>query len=135
MHDAQGNGDWVDNTEYMMLEDEIAFIDGRIKQLRYMINNAEIIPPGKVDNIVEIGERVVIQAEEGEVEAYTIVGVAETDPEQGFISNESPLGKALLDRRVGEEVVVQTPAGLQRYRILAVTGGVGTAVAKVEEKE
>lgn len=125
MQDAKGNGDWVDNTEYMLVEDELAFIDGRIQYLRDMINNAELIEPGHDENIVEIGEIVVIRNEEGEIEKYRIVGVAETDPAQGLISNESPLGRALLNHKVGEEVIVKTPAGSRRYKIIAVTGREG----------
>jgi transcription elongation factor GreA len=121
MQDAKGDGDWMDQTEYMLIEEELVFIEGRIQEIQYMIDQAQLIGPGNEDNIVNIGETVVIQAEEGEIERFTIVGVAEVDPAKGFISNESPLGKALLDHQVGEEVVVDAPAGEIRYRIMAVT--------------
>jgi transcription elongation factor GreA len=121
MQDAKGNGDWMDQTEYLLIEQELAFIDGRIQGLQFTLNHAQLIEPGNEDNIVNIGETVVIQTEEDEIERYTIVGVAETNPSEGFISNESPLGRALLDQKVGDEVVVHAPAGEIRYRIVAVT--------------
>ena len=121
MQDAKGNGDWMDQTEYMLIEQELAFIDGRIQELQFMLNHAQLIEPGNGDNIVNIGETIVIQTEEDEIERYTIVGIAETNPGKGFISNESPLGRALLDHKVGDQVIVHAPAGEIRYRIVAVT--------------
>ncbi|WP_420642938.1 transcription elongation factor GreA [Candidatus Leptofilum sp.] len=121
MQEAKGNGDWMDQTEYMLVEAELGFIDGRIQELQHMLDNAEIIEQGNEDNVVNIGETVTLQASDGEIEQYTIVGVAEANPSQGFISNESPLGQALLDHLVGEEVIVHAPAGEIRYRILTVT--------------
>jgi transcription elongation factor GreA len=67
-----------------------------------------------------MGDTVVIQDEDGELETYTIVGVAEADPTAGLISNESPMGQALLKHKVGEEVSVVAPAGESRFRIIAV---------------
>lgn len=121
MHDAKDMGDWGDNSEYMLFENELAFADGRIQQLDDMLRNAIIIEPGNADNIVDIGETVLIQLNDGELEQYRIVGVAETDPGQGLISNESPLGKALLGHKVGDEVVFSAPDGKHCYRIVAVT--------------
>lgn len=121
MQEAKGDGDWMDQTEYMLIEEELAFIDGRITELQFMIDHAEIIAPGNEDNIVNIGETAVIQTSDGEVEQYTIVGVAEANPTLGLISNESPLGKALLGRKVGDVVAVHAPMGEIRYQILSVS--------------
>lgn len=121
MQDAKGGGDWMDQTEYMLIEEELAYLEGRIQELQFMIDRAEIIGPGNEDNIVNIGETVVLQTEDGEIERFTIVGVAEADPASGLVSNESPLGKALLDQKVGDDIVVYAPAGEIRYRIMAVT--------------
>ena len=120
MQEAKGDGDWMDQTEYMLVEEELAFLDGRIQELQHMIDHAQIIEPGNEDNIVNIGETVTIQASDGETEQYTIVGKAEADPSRGLISNESPLGKALLDHQIGDEVIVHAPAGDIRYQIVAV---------------
>ena len=121
MQDAKGGGDWMDQTEYMLIEEELSYVENRIQEIQYMINQAQIIGPGNEDNIVNIGETVVIETDDGEIEQFTIVGVAEADPFTGFISNESPLGKALLNRKVGEEVIVNAPAGQIHYRIISVT--------------
>ena len=121
MQDAKGGGDWMDQTEYMLIEEELSYVENRIQEIQYMINQAQIIGPGNEDNIVNIGETVVIETDDGEIEQFTIVGVAEADPFTGFISNESPLGKALLNRKVGEEIIVNAPAGQIHYRIISVT--------------
>jgi transcription elongation factor GreA len=121
MQEAKGDGDWMDQTEYMLIEEQLAYIQSRIQELQFMLNQAEIIGPGNDDNIVNIGETVVLQTEEGEIERYTIVGVAEADPAEGFISNESPLGMAVVNQKVGDVVVVHAPVGEIGYRIMAVT--------------
>lgn len=123
MQEAKGNGDWTDQTEYMLVEAELAFLDGRIQELQHMIDHAQLIEAGNKDNVVEIGETVTVQSGDEGIEEYTIVGQAEADPSHGFISNESPLGKAILNHLVGDEVIVHAPAGEIQYQILGVTPG------------
>ena len=118
--EVKSGGDWMENTEVMMVEDELAFVDGRIHELEEMLLDAEIIKPDHDNTIVNIGDTVVIECDDGELETYTIVGVAEANPTDGFISNESPMGQALLKHKVGEAVVVKAPAGEQRFRIVRV---------------
>jgi transcription elongation factor GreA len=120
LQDAKGNGDWVDNTEYLLLENELTILDAQIYQVEQMLRQAALIGPGNVDNIVDIGETVVIQIDD-DVEKFTIVGIAETDPERGLISNESPLGRALVGRKVGDEIVFKAPDGEYHYRIIAIS--------------
>ncbi len=121
IQEAKRNGDWMDQTEYMLVEAELAFVDGRIAELQHMIDHAQLIGPGNEDNVVNLGETAVIQTSDGETEQYTIVGVAEVNPTQGLISNESPLGQALLGHKVGDEVSVHAPIGDLSYRIISVT--------------
>ena len=121
MQDAKGGGDWMDQTEYMLIEEEVAFINGRIYEIEIMLDQAQLIGPGNEDNIVNLGETVILQTEDGETEQYTIVGVAEADPANGLISNESPLGRTLLNQKVGDELVVDAPVGKIGYRIVAIT--------------
>lgn len=121
MQDAKDDGDWADNTGLLLFENELAYVDGRVQLLDGMLRNAKIIEQGNEDNIVDIGETVFIRVNDDGLEQYRIVGVAETDPEHGLISNESPLGKALLGQKVGDEVVFQAPDGEHRYQIVAVT--------------
>ena len=120
LHEVKSGADWMENTEQMLFEDELAFVDRRIQDLQDMLNNAQLIEPDNDDTVVNIGDTVVIQDEEGELETYTIVGIAESDPSKGLISNESPTGRALLTRRVGEVVAVEAPAGKLKFRIVAV---------------
>lgn len=119
LQEARGGGDWMDNTEHMLIEEELAFVEARIQEISYMLDHAQLIAPGNEDNLVDVGETVIIQADDGEMEEYTIVGIAEADPGRGFISNESPLGHALLHHKVGDQVIVKAPIGELHYRIVA----------------
>jgi transcription elongation factor GreA len=120
LHEVKSGGDWMENTEQMLYEDELAFVDSRISELEDMLADAELIQRDNDDTTVNIGDTVVIEDEEGERETYRIVGYAETNPSEGLISNESPAGRALLHRHVGEDVIVKAPAGDIRFRIVAV---------------
>lgn len=120
LHEVKSGSDWMENTEQMLFEDELAFVDRRIQELEDMLANARLIEPDYDNNIVNIGDTVVIEADDGEIETYRIVGVAEADPSAGFISNESPVGRALLKKHVGDEVTVTVPYGKMKYRIIGV---------------
>ena len=118
--EVKSGGDWMENTEQMMFEDELAFVDHRIQDLEDMIADAQLIGSDKDFSVVNVGDTVVIQDCDGELETYRIIGVAEANPSAGLISNESPLGKALLNRKVGDEVVVNAPDGELCFTIVAV---------------
>lgn len=126
LHEAKEGSDWMDNSEYRLIEDELGFIEGRIQEVEHMLSVAQIIEPDEDESTVNLGDTAVIQAD-GELEEYTIVGVAEASPEQGLISNESPLGRALLNRQVGEDVLVEAPSGDFEVRIVAVRCGMQKA--------
>ena len=120
LQDAKTGGDPIDNTEYMAVQEELAILDGRIYDLEYILRNATLILPGEVDGIIRLGSTVVVQQENADLETYTLVGSAEANPSDGMISNKCPLGRALQNHTIGDEVEVQTPDGLQRFRIIAV---------------
>lgn len=120
LHEVKSGGDWMENTEQMMFEDELAFIDRRIQELEDMLADHQIIQPDPDGSVVNIGDTVEIRDEYGEVETYKIVGVAEASPADGLISNESPMGHALLSRKVGEKITVVAPAGEMEFTIVAV---------------
>jgi len=120
LHEVKSGGDWMENTEVMIFEDELAFVDRRISDLEDMLANAKLIEQDQDLNTVNIGDTVVLQNEDNNMETYRIVGVAESDPSKGLISNESPLGVALLKHKVGESVVVAAPAGELTFKIIAV---------------
>jgi transcription elongation factor GreA len=118
---AKELADTVDNAEYEDAKNEQAFIEGRILTLERMIKNATVIsasdtPTGRV----RLGCKVTVSNGDGEIEQYIIVGSAEANPNEGKISNKSPVGQALLDKQVGDEVNVQVPAGLRKLKILAI---------------
>ena len=121
LHEAMEDGDLIENAEYEAAKNEQAFTEGRIKELERILANAKIISEVDLDpNIVEIGNKVTMQEEGMDSEVFTIVGAAESDPRKGKISNESPLGKALLNRRAGDVVKVEAPEGSYKVKIIKV---------------
>ena len=109
------------DSEYDDAKKEQAFIEGRILTLENMIKRAKVIGSAtSASGRVEIGSNVTVRDQEGQDEHYTIVGSAEANPRQGKISNESPVGRALLGKMVGEEVEVLAPAGVRKLTITSV---------------
>lgn len=113
-------GDITENAEYAEAKNEQSLVEGRIQTLEGMIRNAVVIEDEpREKGVVGVGAKVTVGTDEGE-ETYDIVGPAEADPRIGRISNESPLGRALLGHRAGEEVEWTSPSGTSRVKILAV---------------
>lgn len=114
-------GDISENSEYDDAKNEQAFIEGRIIELENKINTAKIIDGSGKKNEVSVGRTVTILDEEtGEEFVYTIVGSSEADPFKNRISNESPVGRAILGKKKNESVKVPTPGGEVTYKILAI---------------
>lgn len=114
-------GDLMENSEYEDAKNEQAFIEGRILTLEGMLRNAKVINNHEVrSDVVTVGSTVHLADEAGEELTYTIVGSPEADPRRDRISNESPVGRALLGKRRGETVTVKAPAGTIRYTIRAI---------------
>jgi len=121
LHDAQEDGELIENAEYEDAKNEQAFVEGKILTLEALLSNAVIIKDKVTHGVVAVGSRVTVKENGGNrPEIYELVGAAEADPKQGRISNESPLGKALLGRKVGDEVKVNAPAGTLSFRIAAI---------------
>ncbi len=99
---------------------EQAFVEGRIQELELLLANAKLISEEKKADTIQIGTKVTIQEEGLKPESYTIVGAVEANPGNGRISNESPLGKALLNHKKGDEVTVNAPNGSFTVKILKV---------------
>jgi transcription elongation factor GreA len=118
IHEAKLDGDLSENAEYEDAKQEQSFLEGRIATLEQQIRNAAVIAKGNGDK-VDIGSKVVIKGAEGE-ETFTIVGSAEASPRDGRISNESPVGAALMGRKKGEKVVVQAPSGPIEYTLVRI---------------
>jgi transcription elongation factor GreA len=120
LHAAMEEGDIDENAEYDDAKNEQAFVEGRILMLESMLKNATLIDESvKASDEVTLGCKVTIVEGTGAPEVYHLVGAAEADPTKGKISNESPLGKALMGRRVGDTVQVNAPAGLLTFRIVS----------------
>ncbi|MFC4303127.1 transcription elongation factor GreA [Cohnella boryungensis] len=117
---AIGYGDISENSEYEDAKNEQAFIEGRIITLEKMLRNARIINHEEIDlETVSIGSTVVVEdLEYGDSMEYTIVGTAESDPLNNKISNESPVGKAIIGKKKGTTVEVSVPAGIIQYKIV-----------------
>jgi len=115
---AKEFGDLSENGEYSDAKDEQAFNDGKASEIEYILKNAKIIEDiaCKHTDHVCVGHTVSVELESGETK-FKIVGSYEADPEQGLISNESPIGEALLGKKKGEEVLIKVPAGTLKYKI------------------
>lgn len=119
IHDAKEHGDLTENAEYEDAKNEQAFVEGRIQTLEALIKNATIIDEKHSTEHVQIGSTVSVQSGDGS-ETFTIVGSTEARPREGRISNESPVGRALLGRKKGDKVVVRVPAGDFSYTIVSI---------------
>jgi len=117
---AIGYGDISENSEYEDAKNEQAFIEGRVITLEKMLRNARIINSNEiVTDVVSIGVTVIVEdMEYGDTMEYTIVGSAESDPLNNKISNESPVGKAIIGKKKGTIVDVSVPAGVIQYKII-----------------
>ncbi|HEX6547329.1 MAG TPA: transcription elongation factor GreA [Candidatus Dormibacteraeota bacterium] len=117
---ARDFGDIAENAEYIEAKNEQSLLEGRIQTLEAMLRNATLIEEAdREQGVVTVGTRVRVTSADGE-EDYAIVGAAEADPIHGMISNESPLGRALLGHRSGDEVEWSSPMGTSRLKIVAV---------------
>jgi len=106
----------VSSPEYEEAKNEQGFVEGRILELERIIKHAVIIHPEAADS-VQLGSKVTVRHQDGSEDHYTIVGSVEVNPGEGKISNESPVGKALLGKRLGDEVKVKVPAGVLKLTI------------------
>ena len=111
----------VNSPEYEDAKNEQGFVEGRILEIERMIRNATIIDHDSVNmDYVEVGNDVVVKLEDGTREQYTIVGSAEANPSEGKISNESPMGHALIKGKVGDVVEFEAPSGKLKLKIVEI---------------
>ena len=119
LHDAKESGDVVDNAAYEDAKNEQARLEGRIMELEQLLATAKPITKLPTD-VVSLGSIVHLHTTEDKEYRYTIVGAFEAKPSVGLISNESPVGKALLGHKVSELVIVSTPGGVKEYTIRSI---------------
>lgn len=120
--EARSFGDLSENSEYDEAKTEQGKLYSKIAELKALIDNAEVIEKGEIDHdAVALGSQVkLVDEDEKSEEDYHIVGSQEANPMEGRISDESPLGRALVGRKAGDTVTVEAPAGAMRFRILSV---------------
>jgi transcription elongation factor GreA len=120
LHRALEEGDILENAELEDARNEQAFLEGRILTLESLLRNASIIEENGPRESVGVGSHVTIAEGDEPPETYHIVGSAEADPTEGLISNESPLGKALMGRKVGETAEVNAPDGVLVFKVVGI---------------
>lgn len=116
--DARELGDLSENSEYAAAKQDLAFMDGRISELEEILHNAKIVT-SHAKGSVGVGSTVTVHIN-GKKEKFTVVGEWEADPMQKKISHESPLGKALIGKKVGEQIEVDAPAGKILYKVVSI---------------
>ncbi|MEI6533052.1 MAG: transcription elongation factor GreA [Candidatus Roizmanbacteria bacterium] len=114
---ARAMGDLSENSEYTASKEDLAMLEGRIKELENVIKNAEIITASANNNIIGIGSKVIVQTDNINDE-FMIVGEFEADPSKKKLSHTSPIGKALLGKKIGDAITIEVPIGKLEYRIL-----------------
>lgn len=112
-------GDLSENADYHKAKEDQAFLEGRIQEIESVLRSAIIIER-KNSDVVTVGAHITVQEDNFDPETYYLVGAKEADPRQGKISNESPIGKALIDHKVGDVVEAETPGGTIKFKILKI---------------
>jgi transcription elongation factor GreA len=112
-------GDLSENADYHKAKEDQGFLEGRIQEIEAVLRTAVIIEKTRSD-VVTVGSHVTVQEDDFDPETYYLVGAKEADPRNGKISNESPIGRALMDHKVGEVVEAETPGGKLRFKILKI---------------
>jgi transcription elongation factor GreA len=123
LHEAMEGGELIENAEYEAAKNEQAFVEGRIQELDTLLATARVIEGNgqtKKNDAIQIGTKVTIKEGNFEAETFVIVGAAEANPREGKISNESPIGKAILGHKINDVVKVETPGGVYNVKIVKV---------------
>ena len=119
LKEAKEEGDISENAAFDAAKESQAVNEGRIEEIKVMLENVKIVKGSSGKSTVDVGSEVKVDSKSG-ARTYIIVGAAESDPLKGFISNESPLGSAFLGRKKGEKIKIKTPKGEVEYKILEV---------------
>lgn len=121
IHEAMDEGDEVDdNVAYEVAKNEQAFLEGRIREIEEKLARARLVELMGPKDVAQIGSTVVLRDDRGKKETFKIVGSTETNPREGLISYESPLGQALLNRKAKDDISVNAPGGIIQYQLLSV---------------
>ncbi|MBP6179553.1 MAG: transcription elongation factor GreA [Anaerolineales bacterium] len=113
-------GDLSENADYHKAKEDQGFLEGRIQEVEAILRTAVLIEKSNTRGVVFIGSKVTIQEGDFEPETFHLVGPAEADPRHGRISNESPIGRALMDKKIGDIAEADTPSGKIKFKILSI---------------
>jgi transcription elongation factor GreA len=116
---AVQQGDLSENADYISAKEEQAFLEGRIQELETILREATVVEGGTTE-VVAVGSTVVVAEDGQSPQTYQVVGIKEASPRQGRISNESPIGKALMGKKVGEVALAETPGGSVELKIIEI---------------
>lgn len=114
---AREFGDLAENAEYQSARQEQDKNENRIAEIQHILQNSQLIKAPRGDNKIQLGSKVSLKSGDGKKKEFQVVGTVEADPLEGKISDESPIGKALLGKKVGEEVEIVTPAETAKYKV------------------
>lgn len=120
IQEATEHGDISDNSEYEEMKEEYVHVESRVYELTHTLEHAELIEVGSGDGSVQLGSRVTVRDGDGIEEVWILVSSAEASSSENRVSSASPVGKALVGKRAGEEATVQTPGGASTYRVISV---------------
>ena len=120
LRSAIQKGDLSENAEYIAAKEEQGFLEGKIQELQAILSQAVVVEDSGEEGVITIGKRVTVEENGRPPETYTLVGAKEADPRNGRISNESPIGRALMGKRVGETAVAKTPGGEIEFIIIEI---------------
>lgn len=119
LQEAKDLGDLSENAEYFEAKEAQSFNENRIAELEELLKNAVVIETSSEEDIVRVGSTIEVKSNNN-AEIFNIVGSAEAKPQEGKISNESPLGRAFLGRKIGDEIEVKSPSGITKYKIIKI---------------
>lgn len=118
---AREFGDLAENAEYQSARQEQEKNDARSGEIEHILQNVELIKAPRGDSKVQLGSKVALKSKDGKTKEFQVVGTVEADPLEGKISDESPLGQAVLGKKVGDEVEIKTPAETATYQIVEIS--------------
>lgn len=116
---ARSMGDLSENSEYTAAKEELAFVEGRVREIEEILDNVDIVENNQIGDQVQVGSSITVEVD-GKSESFQIVGEFEADPMNKKLSQNSPIGMALINKKIGDLVEVNIPAGKIQYKIIEI---------------